>query len=48
MPGCDVSRNLQTDHRNTFGRTEVTKLDDLARIPASLLRPRSSRNAVAT
>ena len=32
VPGCDCRRNLQTDHRNTFNRTRVTKLEDLARI----------------
>jgi hypothetical protein len=30
VPGCDVRRGLQIDHRNAFGRTQVTKLDDLA------------------
>ena len=32
VPRCDVRRNLEIDHRNTFGRTKVTKLDDLARL----------------
>ena len=32
VPGCDRRRNLQTDHRNTFNRTRVTKLEDLARV----------------
>jgi hypothetical protein len=32
VPGCNVRRGLQIDHRNTFGRTRVTKLEDLARL----------------
>ena len=32
VPRCDVHRNLQRDHRNTFNRTRVTKLEDLARL----------------
>jgi hypothetical protein len=32
VPGCNARRNLQIDHRNTFNRTRVTKLEDLARI----------------
>jgi len=32
VPVCDINRNLQTDHRNAFGRTRVTKLEDLARL----------------
>jgi len=32
VPRCDVRRNLEIDHRNTFGRTQVTKLDDLAHL----------------
>jgi hypothetical protein len=32
VPRCDVRRNLQIDHRNSFGRTQVTKLDDLGRL----------------
>jgi hypothetical protein len=32
VPRCDVRRGLQIDHRNTFNRTRVTKLDDLARL----------------
>jgi len=32
VPGCENRRRLQTDHRNTFGRTRITKLDDLARL----------------
>lgn len=32
VPGCDRRRNLERDHRNAFGRTQVTKLDDLARL----------------
>jgi hypothetical protein len=32
VPRCDVRRNLERDHRNTFSRTQVTKLDDLARL----------------
>jgi hypothetical protein len=32
VPGCDASRRLQRDHRNAFGRTRVTKLEDLARL----------------
>jgi hypothetical protein len=27
-----MRRGLQIDHRNTFNRTRVTKLDDLARL----------------
>jgi hypothetical protein len=30
VPRCGVRRNLQIDHRNSFGRTQVTRLDDLA------------------
>ena len=32
VPRCDARRRLQIDHRNTFNRTRVTKLDDLARL----------------
>jgi hypothetical protein len=32
VPRCDVRRRLQIDHRQTFNRTRVTKLDDLARL----------------
>jgi len=32
VPGCDGRRRLQKDHRNAFGRTQVTKLDDLAHL----------------
>lgn len=32
VPGCDISKNLQIDHRNTFNRTRVTRLEDLARL----------------
>jgi len=32
VPRCDVRRNLEIDHRNTWSRTQVTKLDDLARL----------------
>jgi Domain of unknown function (DUF222) len=32
VPRCDVRRNLERDHRNTYGRTRVTKLDDLAHL----------------
>ena len=32
VPGCDIRRNLQNDHRNTYNRTRVTKLEDLARL----------------
>jgi hypothetical protein len=32
VPGCNQRRRLQIDHRNTFSRTRVTKLEDLARI----------------
>lgn len=32
IPGCDISRNLEIDHRNSFSRTRVTKLEDLARL----------------
>jgi hypothetical protein len=32
VPGCNARRHLQIDHRNTFNRTRVTKLEDLARL----------------
>ena len=32
VPRCDTRRHLQIDHRNTYNRTRVTKLDDLARL----------------
>jgi hypothetical protein len=32
VPRCDARRHLEIDHRNTFNRTRVTKLDDLARL----------------
>jgi hypothetical protein len=32
VPGCDARRRLQKDHRNSFGRTHVTKLEDLAHL----------------
>lgn len=32
VPGCDVKRNLERDHRNGYGRTRVTKLEDLAKL----------------
>jgi hypothetical protein len=32
VPGCDARRRLQKDHRNAFGRTQVTKLEDLAHL----------------
>jgi hypothetical protein len=32
VPGCDGRRRLQKDHRNSFGRTRVTKLEDLAHL----------------
>lgn len=32
VPGCNARRNLQIDHRNTFNRTRVTRLEDLARL----------------
>lgn len=32
VPRCDIRRNLEIDHRNTWSRTQVTKLDDLARL----------------
>jgi hypothetical protein len=32
VPGCDGRRRLQKDHRNAFGRTQVTKLADLAHL----------------
>jgi hypothetical protein len=32
VPGCNQRRGLQIDHRNSFSRTRVTKLEDLARI----------------
>ena len=32
VPRCDVHRNLERDHRNTFSRTGITKLEDLAHL----------------
>lgn len=32
VPGCDARRRVQKDHRNAFGRTRVTKLEDLAHL----------------
>jgi uncharacterized protein DUF222 len=32
VPGCDAGRRLQKDHRNTFSRTGITKLEDLAHL----------------
>ncbi len=32
VPGCNRRRNLQIDHRNSFNRTRITKLEDLARL----------------
>jgi len=32
VPRCEVRRNLETDHRNAFGRTQVTKLEDLGHL----------------
>ena len=32
VPRCDRRRDLQIDHRNTFNRTRVTKLQDLGRL----------------
>ena len=32
VPRCHVRRNLHIEHRNSFGRTRVTKLEDLARL----------------
>jgi len=32
VPGCDGRRRLEKDHRNAFGRTRVTKLEDLAHL----------------
>jgi uncharacterized protein YbjQ (UPF0145 family) len=32
VPRCNVRRNLHIDHRDTFGRTQVTRLEDLARL----------------
>lgn len=32
VPGCDRRHGLQKDHRNTFNRTQVTKLEDLAHL----------------
>jgi hypothetical protein len=32
VPRCDVRRGLEIDHRDTFSRTRVTKLDDTARL----------------
>jgi 5-methylcytosine-specific restriction endonuclease McrA len=32
VPGCDIRWKLEIDHRNSFSRTRVTKLEDLARL----------------
>ena len=32
VPRCTVRRNLERDHRNTYNRTRVTKLEDLAHL----------------
>ena len=32
VPGCEYNRRLQKDHRNAFGRTQVTRLEDLAHL----------------
>jgi Domain of unknown function (DUF222) len=32
VPGCGIRRGLENDHRNSFNRTRVTKLEDLARL----------------
>ena len=32
VPRCERRRDLQIDHRNTFSRTHVTKLEDLGRL----------------
>ncbi|MGH7753148.1 MAG: DUF222 domain-containing protein, partial [Gemmatimonadales bacterium] len=32
VPGCDRRRRIQKDHRNAYGRTRVTKLEDLAHL----------------
>jgi hypothetical protein len=32
VPRCDVRRRLQIDHRDTFGRTQITSYHDLARL----------------
>jgi hypothetical protein len=32
VPGCDAWRRLEKDHRNTFSRTRITKLDELAHL----------------
>jgi hypothetical protein len=32
VPRCDNRRDLQTDHRNGYGRTRITKLEDLGRL----------------
>ena len=32
VPGCDIDRKLEIDHRNSFSRTRVTKLEDLGRL----------------
>ncbi|MEW6471817.1 MAG: DUF222 domain-containing protein [Actinomycetota bacterium] len=32
VPNCDIRRGLQKDHRNTFSRTRVTRLEDLAHL----------------
>lgn len=32
VPRCDRRQGLQNDHRNAFGRTQITKLEDLGRL----------------
>jgi hypothetical protein len=32
VPYCDVTRDLQKDHRSAFGRTQVTTLDELGNL----------------
>jgi hypothetical protein len=32
VPRCDMHRNLEIDHRSGFGRTQVTRLDELGRL----------------
>ena len=32
VPRCNARRNLQIDHRNTYGRTQITTLEDLGRL----------------
>jgi hypothetical protein len=32
VPRCDRTLDLEIDHRNSFGRTQITRLEDLARL----------------